>query len=56
MDSNGSLNVLIFPYAFLLVFMGPYSSVWILTSPKGSLQIFIRPYRSLLVLMHVRGF
>ena len=42
MDFNGSLCILIRPYSFLWIVMGPYA--W-------SLQVLIRPHGYLLVLI-----
>ena len=57
MDSNGSLWVLIVPYASLLVLMVPYKSLFVFLDPHGSLCVLIGlhssgwtpkgPYRSL---------
>ena len=55
MDSNGSLNVLKVPYAFLLVLMGPYKSGWVLMDSNVFLLVLIGPYSSLWILMGPYG-
>ena len=46
MDSNGSLWVLIVPYAFLLVLMSPYRALSVFMDFNGSLWFFLGSYLS----------